>query len=669
MMTTRVMSYANYLDKVYGAWLGKSIAGTIGAPYEGRKERFQYEYDPKAIEEMFANDDLDLQVLWLEVMEEKGVEITSMDLADAFYKQCPYAPGEYASFMKNYARGIYPPYSGGFNNRYYVNGMGCPIRSEVWACISPGNPALAAAYAALDGVMDHEGDSVYAEQCLAAMEAAAFFEGDLQALLEVGLTYLPEGSRIRSLALDTIRWCGEQVRWEDVRALILRDYGHPDCTNLYQNIGFTLLSLLKGNGDFIATTMIALNCGFDTDCSCATAGALLGIIHGAAALIEKHRFYDTSYKLSVDVVRSSNKLEDLAIDTCRVGLAVAAAKNPLITITDAPDIEPLPVPRAQQPVEIGIDYGEVPVIAIGQPKTVTLLVRNATLHYRQGTLKLELPEGWSADGDKWELELHGTRESQVKVAISVPESTVMLSEHNRLAVSWQEPAHERSRSFGLNGAQQWDVYGPYWRNVATLPPTELGEWYYPHFKQGPNGTKNEMDDLVRQYHLNTLPDEDEAHRPTVGNGSGRKESAKARDGAGASDSPGVSAGAPAAELEPQRKQIVEDRILFSDLIGFQGPCTIWAVRRIHSPEDRTVHLQVGHTDAYSLWLNGELVSESEQADWWTAENRHHEGIALRQGENVMLAKLTRRSREAEFSFIFTEKGTCTKQIWDLGSYV
>jgi hypothetical protein len=34
------ISYKQYLDKVNGCWLGKSIAGTIGAPLEGRKELF-----------------------------------------------------------------------------------------------------------------------------------------------------------------------------------------------------------------------------------------------------------------------------------------------------------------------------------------------------------------------------------------------------------------------------------------------------------------------------------------------------------------------------------------------------------------------------------------------------------------------------------------------------
>src|SRR5512133_163374 len=119
----RHIEYKDYLDKVYGCWIGKGVAGTIGAPYEGAKELMDLEYDPSIIENMLPNDDLDLQVLWLAVLEEKGVRFTSDDLADAFLNRCKYGPGEYAYFKKNYARGIHPPVSGSFNNRYYCEGM------------------------------------------------------------------------------------------------------------------------------------------------------------------------------------------------------------------------------------------------------------------------------------------------------------------------------------------------------------------------------------------------------------------------------------------------------------------------------------------------------------------------------------------------------------------
>ncbi|HVK04187.1 MAG TPA: ADP-ribosylglycohydrolase family protein [Armatimonadaceae bacterium] len=277
------LPYAVYLDKVYGAWLGKGVGGTLGAPYEGRKQQFEYAFDRRAVQVMLPNDDLDLQVLWLDVLERVGIDFTSDDLADSFLANCPYSPGEYAYFKKNYARGIRPPESGRFNNRYYVNGMGCPIRSEVWACVAPGDPELAAELAGRDGVLDHAGDSVYAEQYLAAVESAAFFESDVVGLLKEYLPLLGADTRIRRLADDALRWSEGESDWRAVRALILRDYGHPDCTNLYQNIGFTILCLVHGRADFIESEMIALNCGFDTDCSCATAGALLGIVSGGAA--------------------------------------------------------------------------------------------------------------------------------------------------------------------------------------------------------------------------------------------------------------------------------------------------------------------------------------------------------------------------------------------------
>ena len=35
--------------------MGKCVAGTIGAPYEGAKELFDFEYNPSVIENMLAN--------------------------------------------------------------------------------------------------------------------------------------------------------------------------------------------------------------------------------------------------------------------------------------------------------------------------------------------------------------------------------------------------------------------------------------------------------------------------------------------------------------------------------------------------------------------------------------------------------------------------------------
>ena len=90
------------------------------------------------------NDDLDLQVLWLDAVKQYGEDFTSYDLQKVFCENCDYSPGEYAIMRKNYEKGIYPPESGRFCNDFYIQGMGCPIRSEIWACLYPAQPAKAA---------------------------------------------------------------------------------------------------------------------------------------------------------------------------------------------------------------------------------------------------------------------------------------------------------------------------------------------------------------------------------------------------------------------------------------------------------------------------------------------------------------------------------------------
>ena len=299
------ISWNEFCDKVYGCFMGKCIAGTVGAPYEGYKGIMDVQYTPELFgqaqtqSETVPNDDLDLQVLWLEVIEKNGPNFTSEDLARAFYEKCPYAPGEYATFKKNYELGLRPPLTGSFNNHYYLEGMGAPIRAEIWACLAPGEPLLAAELAEKDGCLDHKGESVIAEQYVAVLEALAFTgKYDIQTLVVKALTSIDEHSRFYQMAGRVIELCSRTKDWKQILTLILRDYGHPDCTNLFQNMGIILMALLLGCGNFITTVMLALNCGFDTDCTCATVGSIIGICEGARNLHRKYKFGD--YVTGVD---------------------------------------------------------------------------------------------------------------------------------------------------------------------------------------------------------------------------------------------------------------------------------------------------------------------------------------------------------------------------------
>ena len=158
------MTDAVYYDKVYGGWLGKCLGGAAGAPVEGIKKLIPCEDFREMIRPDLPNDDLDLQLLWLEVLQKKGRRVTAADLAEAWNRQCWYPFNEYGIFLKNYERGILPPYSGSFNNPLFCEGEGCPIRSEIWGMVFPGDGDTAAAYAGMDGSLDHAGEAVWIEQ-------------------------------------------------------------------------------------------------------------------------------------------------------------------------------------------------------------------------------------------------------------------------------------------------------------------------------------------------------------------------------------------------------------------------------------------------------------------------------------------------------------------------
>ena len=81
------MKFSEYRDRVYGCWLGKCICGSIGAPLEGCKQLFDYKFDPEFWKISLPNDDLELQVLWLNVIEKLGLDLDADDFAEAFAKR------------------------------------------------------------------------------------------------------------------------------------------------------------------------------------------------------------------------------------------------------------------------------------------------------------------------------------------------------------------------------------------------------------------------------------------------------------------------------------------------------------------------------------------------------------------------------------------------------
>lgn len=275
-----------YLDRILGLWQGKFIGGTLGAPIEGVKDIQDYDENLALPSALTENDDTDLQILWLHALQEHGVRLTAIDLMHEWREHMRGPWNEYGVAWANWERGLVPPDSGRLSNWFWGEGMGCPIRAEIWGSICPGSPYQAAHYAALDGSLDHTAESIEAEKFIAALVAGAFLETDLRKLIvDHGLPVIAAGTRFRALVTDLLAWTlPADADWRLLRRRILTDYGHPDMTHVLQNLGFTLLALLLSRGHFRRAMMIALNCGYDTDCTAGIAGAIIGATRGSAWL-------------------------------------------------------------------------------------------------------------------------------------------------------------------------------------------------------------------------------------------------------------------------------------------------------------------------------------------------------------------------------------------------
>ena len=635
----RRLSYKEYFDKTYGCWLGKSIAGTIGAPCEGRKELFDFEYDPRSIKEMLPNDDLDIQIIWLEVLEEKGIYLTSEDLGQAFYSKYPHSYGEYAYFKKNFIRGVMPPESGKFNNTYYIDGMGCPIRSEIWACVAVGNMELAAEYARLDGVLDHGENSVEAEVFFAVLEAEAFFEDNISILIQKALKFLNPNGKVYHLLTDVVQWCGEFKDYKKVRALILEHWGHADCTNLYQNVGITMLALILGEGDFLKTTMMALNCGYDTDCTCATVGAIMGIIFGADKLMQQG-FQDTGYILEAQVERRSNTLYDLAEDTCRVGLTMAKYRNKEICIEDLPEYQDVPYERTVSLLEMRVDYQGKPSMGPGETKEMLLCISNNTDEKIQGVLSYEVPDGWEI-GLISQISLEAHEKKFIPFVVSTLMCKERFNEDNHITF-WMEINEKKiNYTFGIVGATVWNVYGPFWSLHSPIPEIPYWEKYAQYFKH--------VDEL-REYHVSAFADIDKEYID---------ETDFERIEKNVSDT---------CSMIPKRVSLYEDCFHISDFICYKGSCVVYMVRELISDEERMAVIDIGHCAPYKLWLNGKYVAGSSQCGWWTVENTHTDPVKICKGRNLLVFKAARIGLNDQFSIVFND-GLFTDHHYDYASYI
>ena len=116
-----------------------------------------------------------------------------------------------------YARlkqGIPAPDSGSRarNGKVLSEQIGAQIFIDGWAMVAPGDPERAADLARRAASVSHDGEAIYGAQVIAAMEAHAFVESDIDALIDAGSRVIPRDSTIARLIHDVRAWHAAEPR-------------------------------------------------------------------------------------------------------------------------------------------------------------------------------------------------------------------------------------------------------------------------------------------------------------------------------------------------------------------------------------------------------------------------------------------------------------------------
>ena len=470
------LSYEVLRDKVLGCWNGKNIGGVLGAPLEGQRQVNDVSFYLQDLNgNPPPNDDLDLQLVWLNAVERFGRQVNASVLGEYWLSYIIPFWVEYGTGKTNLAAGLVPPLSGHVENDYR-NSCGCFIRSELWACLCPGHPELAARYAYEDAIVDHGGEGMYAEIFCAAMQSAAFVETDRDQLIEIGLSYIPENCAVAKAVRIALDCYGQNVSWKEARHRILSEvpgnfgirftkikdikddypYGEPGF-DAPSNIGLMIIGWLYGENDFAKSLCIAVNCGEDTDCTAATLGAIFGIIYGDSGLPKEWKeplggVINTcciNRLNNIDIPNTVDELTDRVLFaipgflgrayynngqvttaeelTCETGdiyvpLTNGASKPKDLPIEQLLKLSPYAVKYDFPTFFAVLDYQGEPNIKLNEPRKLklTLFDNGLTCHQQWANVKLYGPEGITfPQGTHFSAPLQSTYQYKIETEIEL----------------------------------------------------------------------------------------------------------------------------------------------------------------------------------------------------------------------------------------------------------
>jgi ADP-ribosylglycohydrolase len=268
-------------ERIYQGWLGQLSGGSFGTALEGYTgtqlakmygEVREYIAPPET-----TNDDVVYELVFLDVFERMGKNIASRDLGLEWIKQIPFGWSAEWVALRNLSMGIFPPYSGSFQNPY-SNWIGAQMRGMICGMLAPGWPMEAARLAHIDGVVSHNNNGVYGEIYAAVLTSLAFARSDVHEILQEAAEYIPQKSLYASVVRDSIQTSTESKTAAEAWKVLEKHYEEYNWIDAHPNIASVIHSLWFCQGDMTECFALLAQGGLDVDCNGGLAGNVLGII-------------------------------------------------------------------------------------------------------------------------------------------------------------------------------------------------------------------------------------------------------------------------------------------------------------------------------------------------------------------------------------------------------
>lgn len=357
--TLKKISQDELRDKISGYWIGQCVGNYMGFPFEGTYSEepvpvlvdryYQYGDDPSLninndhrgkclmlttyFEGAFSDDDTDIEFVTLHAVEKYGLDITYPEITDMWKKHINrkiWCANRTARDLM--AKGLIAPETGKKENNENWYQIDPQLVNEIWSMFYPGMIKKSAERAEWGARITSDDWGTHPTIAYGVMYSAAVFEKDVNKLVDIALTYIPETSPFHEGMKDVIAWHKNNSDWRISRKLIFDkyyrykkgDYSAPvsDVSALSNGL-FGIMAILYGQGDFLKTTGIAVSAGMDCDNQSATCAGLIGVIKGGAAIpsvltlglsdkpLWKLPFNDTYINFSRDDLPPYTKISDI----------------------------------------------------------------------------------------------------------------------------------------------------------------------------------------------------------------------------------------------------------------------------------------------------------------------------------------------------------------------